>query len=73
MNNHNTTYRGFMISTIWDGKVLKLNVFQMKDGNQLYKDAEGFTSVQNAVEVAKAGIDRVLSRAQENENRINNY
>ena len=73
MNNYNTIYRGFMIQTVWSGKTLKLNVFQLSDGNQLYKDSEGFASVQNAVEVAKAGIDRVLRRAQENENRINNY
>lgn len=73
MNNYHTTYRGFMIQTIWNGKALKLNVFQMKDGNQLYKDAEGFSSVQNAVDVAKAGIDRVLSRAQERDERLNNY
>ena len=73
MNNYHTTYRGFMIQTIWNGKVLKLNVFQMKDGNQLYKDAEGFSSVQNAVDVAKAGIDRVLFRAQERDERLNNY
>ena len=62
-----------MIQTIWDGKKLKMNAFQICDGNQLYRDSEGFTSVENAIDSAKAGIDRILRRAQETQDRINNY
>lgn len=72
MTNYNTIYRGFMIQTINTNKGIILNVFQIKDGNQLYRDSEGFASVQNAVDVAKAGIDRVLSRSHRTDERLNN-
>lgn len=61
-------YRGFLIHIRTKKGDIWMNAINLSTGNRLFAETTGFSTEENAIEVAKSGIDRILNKHNNIEN-----
>lgn len=55
-------YNGYMIMVTESKYNLVLNVYDLHTGRKIYDNAVGFSDIENAIDVSKSTIDRLINK-----------